>query len=79
MYAIRSYYGNGREAWEMIPDLQPDLIISDIMMPEMDGTELCSIVKNDVRTSHIPLILLTARTAEEHKLEGLEIGADDFV
>ncbi|MBP6249233.1 MAG: response regulator [Bacteroides sp.] len=70
---------NGREAWVMIPDLQPDLIISDVMMPEMDGTELCSMVKNDVRTSHIPLILLTARTAEEHKLEGLEIGADDYI
>ena len=70
---------NGKEAWESILDSLPDMIISDVMMPEMDGCELCRLVKNDVRTSHIPLILLTARTAEEHKLEGLEIGADDYI
>ncbi|MBP1614231.1 MAG: todS 19 [Bacteroidetes bacterium] len=77
-YRIREA-GNGREAWVVIPELQPDLIISDVMMPEMDGCELCRLVKNDVRTSHIPLLLLTARTAEEHKLEGLETGADDYI
>lgn len=70
---------NGLEAWEMMPELQPDIIISDIMMPEIDGIELARRVKNDLRTSHIPLILLTARTAEEHKLEGLETGADDYL
>ncbi len=70
---------NGKEAWKRIPDLLPDMIISDVMMPEMDGNELCRLVKTDVRTSHIPLILLTARTAEEHKLEGLETGADDYI
>jgi len=70
---------NGKEAWESIPDSLPDMIISDVMMPEMDGYELCRLVKSDVRTSHIPLILLTARTAEEHKLEGLETGADDYI
>jgi DNA-binding response OmpR family regulator len=70
---------NGKEAWESILDSLPDMIISDVMMPEMDGNELCRLVKSDVRTSHIPLILLTARTAEEHKLEGLETGADDYI
>ncbi len=70
---------NGKEAWESILDSIPDMIISDVMMPEMDGNELCRLVKSDVRTSHIPLILLTARTAEEHKLEGLETGADDYI
>ncbi len=70
---------NGLEAWNLIPELQPDLIISDVMMPEMDGNELCRRVKNDIRTSHIPLILLTARTAEEQKIEGLSGGADDYI
>ena len=70
---------HGKEAWESILDSLPDMIISDVMMPEMDGCELCRLVKSDLRTSHIPLILLTARTAEEHKLEGLETGADDYI
>ena len=48
-------------------------------MPEMEGNQLCNAVKNDMRTSHIPIILLTARTAEEHKIEGLEMGADDYI
>lgn len=70
---------DGQEAWEMIPQIQPDIIISDVMMPRIDGCQLCLMVKNDLRTSHIPLILLTARTAEEQKLEGLETGADDYI
>lgn len=70
---------DGKEAWEMIPEVQPDMIISDVMMPRLDGCELCRLVKNDLRTSHIPLILLTARTAEEQKVEGLETGADDYI
>lgn len=70
---------NGVKAWAIIPELQPDIIVSDVMMPEMDGNELSKLVKTDIRTSHIPLILLTARSAKEHKLEGLESGADDYI
>lgn len=70
---------DGAKAWEMIPELQPDIIVSDVMMPEMDGNELARLVKTDIRTSHIPLILLTARSAKEQKLEGLESGADDYI
>ena len=70
---------NGLEAWKQLPEQQPDIIISDVMMPEMYGNQLCNAVKNDMRTSHIPIILLTARTAEEHKIEGLEMGADDYI
>ena len=70
---------NGREAWDKIIEYSPDIIVSDVMMPEMDGYELCEKVKNDVRTSHIPLILLTAHTAQEQELRGLETGADDYI
>ncbi len=70
---------DGAKAWEMIPELQPDIVISDVMMPEMDGYELCRNIKNDIRTSHILVILLTARTAKEHELAGLESGADDYI
>lgn len=70
---------NGCEAWEMIPELMPDLIISDVMMPEMDGKELCRLVKSKKQTDHIPFILLSARQSTEHKLEGLTVGADDYI
>lgn len=72
---------NGQKAWDIINSSQelPDLIISDIMMPVMDGNTLCKKIKEDKRTSHIPVILLSARHATESKLQGLELGADDYV
>ena len=70
---------DGKEGWELILKIVPDIIISDVMMPEMDGIELCRIVKMDKRISHIPVILLTARTAVTFKYEGLETGADDYI
>jgi signal transduction histidine kinase/ligand-binding sensor domain-containing protein/DNA-binding response OmpR family regulator len=70
---------NGLEGWQQAIKHIPDLIVSDVMMPEMNGMDLCRKIKADQRVSHIPLILLTARTAEEQKLEGLQTGADDYI
>ena len=70
---------NGKEAWEMMQEELPDLVISDVMMPQMDGNELCRLIKQDKRTAHIPVILLTARQNTEANLEGLQTGADDYV
>ena len=70
---------NGKEAFTYILKKTPDLIISDIMMPEMDGMTLCSKVKQNINTNHIPVILLTAKSREEDNLEGLSIGADAYI
>lgn len=70
---------NGKEALQIIEREDVNIIISDIMMPVMDGLELCHKVKTDIRFSHIPVILLTARTTEEHILEGFKDGADEYI
>lgn len=77
------YHGNvasnGQEGLNMVQNQMPDLIISDIMMPVMDGYELCKQIKSNELTSHIPVILLTAKTSEENQIQGLEHGAEDYI
>ena len=70
---------NGKEGLAAVLKQMPDLVISDVMMPEMDGTTLCSKIKTNNATSHIPVILLTAKSREEDQLEGLEMGADAYI
>lgn len=70
---------NGREALEVLTAHHIDLIVSDIMMPEMNGIDFCKQLKGNIRTSHIPIILLTAKTSLTHHKEGLEIGADAYI
>ncbi|MBN2357234.1 response regulator, partial [candidate division KSB1 bacterium] len=71
--------GDGREGLEMAGKFIPHIIISDVMMPHLDGIELCRLIKDDLVTSHIPVILLTAQDALEYKIEGMETGADDYI
>ena len=70
---------DGAEAWDMIRKKMPDLVISDIMMPNMDGFELCRLIKSTFETSHVPVILLTALSEKAKQLEGLGLGADDYI
>lgn len=70
---------NGFEGSLKAKNLAPNFIISDIMMPQMDGIEMLKLIRNNLATSHIPVVLLSAKTAIESKLEGLEFGADDYI
>ncbi|MGB9745323.1 MAG: hybrid sensor histidine kinase/response regulator transcription factor [Bacteroidales bacterium] len=70
---------DGEEGLNMVYDILPEIVISDVMMPKMNGTELCRAIKADVRISHIPVILITVLDSEKDKIEGLESGADDYL
>jgi len=70
---------DGEKAWEFISTHVPDLVVSDIMMPNMDGFELCKLIKSTYETSHIPIVLLTALSEKTDQLHGLGLGADDYL
>ena len=70
---------NGHEGLEQAQKINPDLIITDIMMPEMNGLELCKALRKDLTTSHIPVVFLTAKTMREHEITGLKLGAVDYI
>ena len=70
---------NGKEALDFILKEKPNLVISDVMMPDMDGITLCKKIKSNININHIPVILLTAKSTDEDKSEGFEIGADAYV
>lgn len=70
---------DGVEGMEKVRAELPDIVVSDVVMPRMTGTELCRIIKEDVNTSHIPVVLLTAKASVQNNLEGLRIGADDYI
>lgn len=82
--SLKSFYkiyeaSNGQEGWQKALAHHPQVIVSDINMPYMNGIELCSKVKSDKRTNHIPIVLLTALTGEEEQIRGLETGANDYL
>lgn len=77
-YNVRSA-GDGNEALKMMETFAPDVVVSDIMMPNMDGYELCKKIRENIQTKHIPVLLLSARQTEDDKVEGLKFGADDYV
>jgi signal transduction histidine kinase len=70
---------NGRKALEAVRESAPELVVTDVMMPEMSGTDLCRALKEDPETRGIPVMLVTSKAEREMKIEGLELGADDYV
>jgi len=81
---FRTFYqvitaSDGVEALELVQKEMPSIVLSDVVMPRMSGTELCKQIKGEFNTCHIPVVLLTARTAVEHTVEGLRLGADDYI
>jgi len=70
---------NGKIAWDKIQTRMPDLVVSDVLMPEMDGFELCRLIKSTNETSHIPVVLLTSLTDKAQQLHGLGLGADNYL
>ena len=83
-HALKKYFEvytsvDGEEAWQSIKKKMPDLIVSDVMMPKMDGFELCRLIKSTYETSHIPVVLLSALSGKADQLNGLGLGADDYL
>src|SRR5204862_1286438 len=70
---------DGLRAVEIVRDERPALVVLDLMMPEMDGLEVCKILRRDPATASIPIIMLTAKAAEMDRIVGLELGADDYL
>ncbi len=81
---LKQYYNiqvasNGKEAWKSILQKAPDIVITDVMMPVMDGLELCEKIKSDPRTLQVPVIMLTAQSSDRHRIQGLEAGAIEYI
>lgn len=76
---VVEFWSSGREALAAIVERPPDLLILDVMLPHMSGTEICRAVRAHERTANIPIIMLTARAEESERIAGLEIGADDYI
>lgn len=71
--------GNGEEAMSIIKEQEIDLVLTDVMMPVMDGLQLCKLIKQNLRTCHIPVIILSAKADPKEQLDGLQVGADDYI
>ncbi|RMD47091.1 MAG: DNA-binding response regulator, partial [Aquificota bacterium] len=77
-FSVNSYF-SGKDAIDAVKAKEPDIIILDIMLPDIDGLEVCKIIKADEKKKHIPIIMLTAKSTEIDKIVGLELGADDYI